>query len=575
MTELLKSNRAWAICVAVIAALAVAIGFVIYQMQPRDSALQEFRARLAALDDREASWSLDLLAVELGIAPNYDAVARGVVELEAGLDALQGIQQSDGSLAALGPELARFAETVERKIWYSEQIKASYAMMRNSASVLPSGVSAFFENPQVYSQATGDGERLADMMSQTVMAMTSFVISPTDSLAATVAAEFDEMRQAVRDRSPGLTELVDQLVAQAAVVVRERQRGNELMLAVSAVPSDIAVADLQGAVQSLEAGLQDGRRQLLWLAAGLAALLALSVIALIAALRSRYVKLDEDNHMLQQANEDVQEQLLQSAKLSAIGQMVAGITHEINTPLAYVRTVFELIKERALSEDQSGAVLGRDTEDEEEAQFYREELQMLLDDGLHGIDEIATLIRTMKNFSRFDRGHAERFSVEDGLESALLIARSQLKYVADVDRDFDGVPEIMAAPSQIRQVFLNLINNAVQAMADSGTRGKLTLRTRLTSSDTIRVEIRDNGPGIPDDVLPRIFDPFFTTKPVGDGTGMGLSICYRIIENHGGTITVNTTPGSGTVFTVTLPRNAAVRDDEEMPGLPVRQLASA
>ena len=194
---------------------------------------------------------------------------------------------------------------------------------------------------------------------------------------------------------------------------------------------------------------------------------------------------------------------------------------------------------------------------------------MLVDDGLHGIEEITTLVRTMKNFSRLDKGQIESFSVEEGLESALLIARSQLKYVAEAKREFDTVPQIMCSPSQIRQVFLNLIVNAVDAMATMDRRGVLTLRTRITSSDTVQIDISDNGPGISDDVIGKIFDPFFTTKPVGQGTGMGLSICYRIIENHGGTITVNSKPGKGTVFTITLPRQGeSLPKLDEVPALP-------
>jgi len=112
----------------------------------------------------------------------------------------------------------------------------------------------------------------------------------------------------------------------------------------------------------------------------------------------------------------------------------------------------------------------------------------------------------------------------------------------------------MGSPSQLRQVLLNLIVNAADAMKGMDRRGVLTVRTRLTSSDTVQIDVCDNGSGIPEDIAGRIFDPFFTTKAVGEGTGMGLSICYRIIENHGGTIAVNSKPGKGTVFTIVLPR---------------------
>lgn len=560
--EFLASNRAWAVCAGAITVLALAMAGVLWHMRPTSEDLPQFRGRFEALRQIEKQWDLDLLALELGIAPNYDAVARGTNVLLDELDRVGATLPGQPELAGLTPQFESYADTVREKIRLGDQIKASYAMLRNSASVLPAGIQAFFDAPDVY-QPRGDGVRPSEELTRAVISMVSFVISPTDVLARTVEDDLTRIRTLAAGQDPVLAEAVESLAAQAEVVVRERRRGNDLMLAVTALPADDAATSIQAAIVEAEAGAVNARQRLQAVAIGLGVLLALLVALLVFTLRRRFVKLDQDNVLLQQEKQDAQEQVLQSAKLSAIGQMVAGITHEINTPLSYVRTVFELVKERVMSDrmiEALAAVDATDNDTEEDAHYRQEELILMLDDGLHGIDEITTLVRTMKNFSRFDRGHAEKFSVVDGLESALLIARSQLKYVADIERDFDTVPDIIAAPSQIRQVFLNLINNAVDAMATTGRRGRLVLRTRLTASDTVRVEISDNGPGIPDDVLPKIFDPFFTTKPVGDGTGMGLSICYRIIENHGGTIAVSTAPGKGTAFTITLPRHLAAHD---------------
>ena len=183
-----------------------------------------------------------------------------------------------------------------------------------------------------------------------------------------------------------------------------------------------------------------------------------------------------------------------------------------------------------------------------------DELGTLLKDGLHGIDEISEIVLNLKNFSRLDRAKVTEFSVQDGLESTLLLAKNLLKNSVQIVKEYVAVPKISCSPSQINQVFLNIITNAVHAMPESRKESAvITLRTSREGDDMVRIEIQDNGAGIPKDVLPKIFDPFFTTKEIGKGTGMGLSISYKIIQEHGGKIVVDTEEGMGTVFSILLP----------------------
>ena len=148
----------------------------------------------------------------------------------------------------------------------------------------------------------------------------------------------------------------------------------------------------------------------------------------------------------------------------------------------------------------------------------------------------------------------------------MLLARNLLKNTVEIRQEHLDVPKIQCSPSQINQVFLNIISNAAQAMADRAEKGVITLRTMREGDEMVRVEIQDNGSGIPKDVLPRIFDPFFTTKPIGKGTGMGLSISYKIIQQHGGMILVDSEQGVGTLFSILLPIRAleqsAVESDD-------------
>lgn len=169
---------------------------------------------------------------------------------------------------------------------------------------------------------------------------------------------------------------------------------------------------------------------------------------------------------------------------------------------------------------------------------------------MHGLEKIDELVKSLKNFSRVDRSHTELFDINEGLDTALKICRNTLKDQIEVVRDYaEGLPDILCAPSQLNQVFLNLINNAAQAMRDGGT---LSLSSQR-DQDHLNIVIGDTGCGMDAQTQAHIFEPFFTTKPVGEGTGLGLSIVFRIIEDHGGRITVDSTPGQGTQFQIRLP----------------------
>jgi signal transduction histidine kinase len=184
------------------------------------------------------------------------------------------------------------------------------------------------------------------------------------------------------------------------------------------------------------------------------------------------------------------------------------------------------------------------------------ELGNMLGDGLHGIEQINEIVTNLKNFSRLDRSKVSRFNLNEGLDSALIIARNAVK-TKTIVKNYGDIPPVECSPSQINQVFLNLITNAAQAIPDKT--GTITLNTRQ-EGDQVKVEVADNGHGIARDVLPKIFDPFFTTKEIGQGTGLGLAIAYKIVTEHGGSISVQSEVEKGTVFTVTLPVKPSARE---------------
>jgi signal transduction histidine kinase len=279
-----------------------------------------------------------------------------------------------------------------------------------------------------------------------------------------------------------------------------------------------------------------------------------------------------------------QSQVIHTTKLASLGQMVAGVAHEINTPLGFVKSNVEVVGDllddyRNLVKQYDAAVqyclqpvdliFSADKASLEKLVKHVEEARRklfearaaveksplltdakeLLGDASEGLAQLSTLVLNLKGFSRVDRDGMDMMDLNEGVESALMIAQHQLRDRIKVVKHLQPLPKVKCMASQMNQVFLNLITNAAQAIDGDGT---LTIDSKADGGQ-VEVSFSDTGCGIPDDVLPKIFDPFFTTKPVGEGTGLGLSIVHKIVKSHGGSIKVRTTPKKGTTFTVSLP----------------------
>lgn len=282
-------------------------------------------------------------------------------------------------------------------------------------------------------------------------------------------------------------------------------------------------------------------------------------------------KLEAERKELEQALakvEEAQQQLLQSEKMAAIGQLAAGVAHEINNPIGFVNSNLGTLKTYtnnllSLIEAYETIDAGGDHSRLEalrqvaDLEFLREDLPSLLVESQEGLDRVAKIVQDLKDFSRVDQAEHQAANLNEALESTLNVVWSEIKYKAEVIRELGNIPLVECVPAQINQVFMNLLVNAAQAIEQHGS---ITLRSG-TENDQVWFEIADTGKGMSPEVANRIFEPFYTTKPVGQGTGLGLSISYDIIvKKHGGTIDVNSEPGQGTTFRITLPKRMPAAD---------------
>ena len=260
--------------------------------------------------------------------------------------------------------------------------------------------------------------------------------------------------------------------------------------------------------------------------------------------------------------EHTQNQLIQSEKLASIGQLAAGVAHEINNPVGYVSSNLYTLEEystqllaalEALSAMDPAKTTAQDLAEIRrrfDVDMLRQDIPQLLVESREGLGRVAKIVRDLKDFSRIDqRENWVRADLHRGLESTLNIVANELKFKAQIVRRYGELPLIECLPAELNQVFMNMLMNAGQAIWE---RGHIVVSTG-TSGDQVWVSIQDDGQGIPPEVLPRIFDPFFTTKAVGSGTGLGLSISYGIVRKHHGSIEVESAPGRGTTMRITLP----------------------
>lgn len=268
---------------------------------------------------------------------------------------------------------------------------------------------------------------------------------------------------------------------------------------------------------------------------------------------------DQDIRVLQQQLAELTEQLVRSEKLASIGQLAAGVAHEINNPIGYVASNLAVLKDYTNSltllvqrlSEQLPPAQSQLLKSQFDFDYICEDLPNLLQQSEQGLQRVIEIIRDLKDFSHIDQAEFVMADLQQGILSTLNIVANEIKYKAEVVKQFAELPPVFCIPSQLNQVLLNLLVNAAQAIVE---RGIITISTGC-DAQWVWFSVADTGPGIAAEQLEQIFQPFYTTKPKGQGTGLGLALSRSIVEKHKGLLEVQSTPGVGSCFTVKIPRS--------------------
>jgi signal transduction histidine kinase len=544
---------------------------------------QDFNTLVAALDD---AWSRSQAPGEA-----VRALATRLAEPPQQLQSLRELRGNASQEARLQNALDGFSVTIANAAKLSSELigeeteyAASVAFLRDSGT-------------RVIEQMRDlDLDRVAADTFQLVIGTLDFA-SPNPTVQ-----EFELRRLLVtlgRDqRVDAMPEDVERLRSAVETILARKANIQSKLTQLAGTPLVDGSASLSRAARDLyqSAVLRVDQARLMLSVYAVVLLLAVGFVA--ARLHGSYREINRANSDLAQLNESLEQrvesrtnelkstlsdlkesqvQLVQAEKMSSLGQLVAGISHEINTPLLYLANNAELIAERVSvmrefvahcttafsikSEDfadraQYQAAFVNALKDvktmlrDADLEASLEESEDLARDSIAGLADLTEMAQSLKDFSRLDRAPVASFDVNGGLDKTLVIAKNVIKHKANVSKMYGDIPEIQCSPSQINQVFLNIITNAAQAIE---TQGEIMISTKLHDEKHVAIRIADTGCGIPPENLAKIRDPFFTTKEVGTGTGLGLSIVDEIIRSHNGTLIVESEVGKGSAFTVVLP----------------------
>ena len=573
--------------------LAAALMYTYLLTQDYDTAgYFEDVALLRQIKQLDAHWELDAMKSHIGLNQNYDPLVDSLRDMSAlpqHLSALEAAPRPDDA-GRLRAAIAAYQLALKDKAALVDAFKSHNAVLRNSLTFLPTAV----DDIELLAGGAQSNSPVKTAANRVLQATLTYNQIPSDEERREAEDEQAGLSALAGGLPPEMRERVDILSMHAAAILNEHPLVSRLLNQIAEVPTAARIDDINNllSVEQKRAvqQLQTYRRFLSLLAAALIGLLLYAALRLMRShaiinrvngelqhvnehlerrVRERTDELVQTNARLQAEmgeRKQLESRLVQSEKLASIGQLAAGVAHEINNPLAFLSSNFDMLEqylarlfqmlaayeeaEASVASPEAAAHIGQ-TRTRVDLAYLKEDIPVLVAESRDGMDRVGKIVRDLKDFSHVECEQDWKWAdLRAGLASTLNIVASDLREAADVVTDYGAMREIECLPSQLNQVFMNLMLNAAQAIGPE--RGRITIRSG-GAGDEVWVEISDTGCGIPDHVLPRIFDPFFSTKGIGKGTGLGLSLSYGIVRNHRGRIDVETAAGKGSTFRVTLP----------------------
>jgi signal transduction histidine kinase len=564
--------------------VGLATGVYFYQQGQLQTDNQQYVDSLALIQRLEqANTDLDLLLLKsrYGLQADYDDLANQSVALIDDLKFLKtsAINPYIEDNLQLKNTLNEYEEKVLLKVDLIENFKSHNAILRNSIKYAPP------LGDRLVSEIESDHVEEASFLAKINKALYRWSLYGDKSQAQIIQNNAKQILDLLPLFETNQTPLIE-YNSHVIAVVDEQQQTQSYLNKALLINAEQDLIKLEGLYTEEYLSSTEKKNNIRDYS-----LIGFSLLALLAALyfawllKRSYSGLEEKvEDRTQEINKaykelkDSQEHLIQSEKMASLGQMVAGVAHEINTPLGYVNNNVSIVNNLFMSFDtlmkgMSGVYkeavkpqLDKKALSQVLVQVLRlhrrmekdgiiDEAKELLDDSSLGLNDISELVKNLRSFSRVDRQAMEKFDLQEGIDTTLKVANNLLmKANVSVQKNYTEDAFMDCNPSKMNQVFLNIITNAIQAMPEEG--GLITIDVKKLNDEKIVIQFIDNGEGMDEETVVKMFDPFFTTKPIGEGTGLGMSISYRIVDDHDGNIEVESQQGVGTTITLELPIHA-------------------
>lgn len=539
---------------------------------------RDFNERLLKIDSLDSSVSEYALRSRVSIDNNYDTLVRATVLLDRSIRDLKDTYFNDPRMQGtlLENKFIAFENELETKKDLIESFKSHNSVLRNSEKYAP------LVGRELMLAAEKQGlPEVAKLYSEVVLAVLEYARPGQASNAGLIKELQLKIPDTENQLSSELLSKIIELANHISTVVEEKEQTDAYLAKALTSTTDTQLEDLSLSWSSWLSEINIQRQNFIYAIMVYIALLLLFTGYIALKLRGLYLSLDGEvaqrTAEVKQAYEDLsqsEKQLMQSEKMASLGQLVAGVAHEINTPLGYItcnldtvrlnvnelkailnssRLIYEVVRQKPLNTKKLGEAIKTNVDAYREIRKHDTlgGIEELLNDSSYGLNEISQLVSSLKDFSRLDSSNTSEVDVHSGLDTTIKICGSQIGERELVRFYADDLPNIECVPAQLNQVFMNILVNATQATDRKD--GRIEVATRKTD-EGIKIIFTDNGVGMDEETRSRMFDPFFTTKDVNEGTGLGMSISYKIIKSHGGDILVQSELGEGTEITIMLPK---------------------